>query len=135
MRCIQVWLWSLTLLVGCEANTATKPVKDPVTVITADNGRHELRKGNMVSQVTVVRSKKPVTLSILTDPDSKLVYVANTEHDCARRISTLRFLATYDEDMKPLETSSKVIELDIEAGSLAEAELNLACSKKEALNV
>ena len=117
------WLCCL-VLAGCESRVA---VVTPVTVV-----KHpaftELRNDRIVSKVRVLESMPPVTLTFTTDEDDvKVSYAARTEHDCQARISTLKYLAVFNSD--ELVNESEVnVEIEVEPGSIGEAELVLACA-------
>lgn len=88
----------------------------------------ELQVGTVTSRVSVVQGAwPPTTLAYTTDSADQTRHASKTEHDCNARTSTLKYLAVLDEKMTLLREAELDIELDIEAGSLGEAELILAC--------
>lgn len=117
MHRLAVWVCCLTLL-GCQA----RPEPQAHQYV-------ELQVGTVTTKVTVVQgARPPTTLAYTTDSSDRTAsYASKTEHDCFARTSTLKYLAVFDASMKLVQETEVDVELDIDAGSIGEAELVLAC--------
>lgn len=111
-----------------HVNIDAQPAKKPQVSMIKHPEFVELRNALVVSRVKVLNTEPPMTVTYTVDEGDKTSYAARTEHDCATNVSTLKYLAVYDSEMKLVEESTVEMELDIEPGSLGEAELTLACN-------
>lgn len=124
MHRFAIWVCCL-VLVGCEVETA--PTPSPKYTVIQHEGYTEFKLEQIVSNVRLVPGAIPVTFALMTD-DSDKSYVTRTEHDCKARVSTLKYLAVYDSEKQLISEDEVEIDLEIKAGSLGEAELQMACN-------
>lgn len=117
-----IWVWCLTLLVGCS-----QEVDPPKRVISVAKrpGTAEVKTPTAESRIV---AKGSFTFSVTNDLEDHHRYMSSTEHNCAERTSVLRYLAVYDEESRLInEDRDLEIEVDFEPGSVGEVEFELAC--------
>lgn len=124
MRSQALWLWSITaaLLVGCEAKLASK------LTVTSHKEFVELKSNTITMKVKVIHAQQPTTLAFMKDSTEDVSYSSLTVHDCKSKTSTLKHLTVYDSSLKVITDVDLDSELDVESGSIGEAEMELACS-------
>ena len=133
MRRQAVWIWGLAFLVlgGCQVADKQEvdklDGKEKPSMVSAEN-IIILKVGTVTSKVMVLSSAPPVTLSLTEDTEDSSSYVAETEHDCSAKTSTLKYLAVFDEQRRLIVESEEETLLEVEPNSLGEAEQRLACS-------
>lgn len=128
MRSQALWVWGLILLAGCEAKIQADISSTP---IKANSGSEyvELKSDKVTVKVKVLSTLPPTTVALMKDVDEAVSYSSLTVHDCHNRVSTLKHLTVYDDKLNVLSDADMDTPLDVERGSLSEAELELACSK------
>lgn len=107
-----VWICCLAI-VGCEA-----PPTDIVELHVSEQ---------LALNVKVTSIEPPTTLMMTYDKESNVTYVSKTVHDCDAKRSTLNYLAVFDSDKRLIGEHNVEIDVNFELGSIAEAELKLAC--------
>lgn len=130
MRRQALWLWCLIALSGCEAKLSANISSTPAVAVTQRDTYVELKSSNLTAKVKRLETEPPTTISLMQDAEEGVSYTSLTEHDCVTRVSTLKYLAIYDGQLNLVSEQDNVgLQLDIEPGSLGEAELDLACAK------
>lgn len=126
MRSKALWLWCIVLLVGCEAKQASI---SSTSIVTKTGEYVELKRDKLTMRVKVLKAAQPTTIALMRDDDEAVSYSSLTVHDCDKKVSTLKHLTIYDDKLNVLSDVDMDTPLDVERGSISEAELELACSK------
>lgn len=135
-QAVRVWcLGAALLLGGCEVHVAvdSEPAPRPqlVTVVKQNDGYYELKAGETVSKIVVIHAgsgeSQSQTISYTYDAEDNAYYAARTVHDCDEKTSTIKYFAIYDEHNALIEAHDVDVDVDLDPGSLGEAEFELAC--------
>lgn len=130
MHRLSIWVCCI-VLAGCEADV--KPTTPSKVQVTRHADFVELRLKQVVSKVQVVNSEPPLTMMVTVDEAEQTTYVSRTEHDCEAHVSTLKYLAVFNDDKVMLDELEPDIVVEVSPGTIGEAEAQLACTTNEGL--
>lgn len=135
MRSLSAWVCCLALL-GCEASVEVNPPinvtlnRQEAFVIDRD-GYVEVKTSELTSNIKVVHTIPPMTITVSIDAETSERYVAWTEHNCSEVTSVIKYFAVYDDKNNLIREDKNVsIVVDADPGSIGDAELSLACPIK-----